>query len=94
MTEEAKAKLNDVIQLDPEHCDHGPLLCVVAEIKAWGVQCYTIDPPGVTGALTRYYPDGVESGVGYAILRVKHGDYQVIGPVAWFPQNMKPREES
>ena len=36
------ASEGDVIQLDPDHCRFGPLLCIVSEVKSWGVQCYAV----------------------------------------------------
>jgi hypothetical protein len=66
-----KATVNDVIQLDPAHCEWGPLLCIVSVVKAWGVQCYAIvatkrgDPP------EQMY------------LRVEHGHYVRIGRAEW-----------
>lgn len=67
------AKRNDVIQLEPETAGAawGPLLCVVSEVKAWGVQCYALIPT------TRDQPPGS------MWMRIDHGKYAVIGPAMW-----------
>jgi hypothetical protein len=61
-------KINDVIQLDPAESPWGPLLCIVSEVKDWGVQCYAFVPT------ERNKPPGL------MYLRVNHDKYTVIGP--------------
>lgn len=65
------AAVRDVIQLDPEHNDWGPLLCIVDKIYAWGVQCYALIPE------ERHRPPD------QMFLRVSHGHYQRIGKAEW-----------
>ena len=60
-----------VIQLDPEHSAWGPLLCIVDEVKSWGVQCYAI------------HPEERDKPPGAMYLRVKHEHYVVIGSAQW-----------
>ena len=69
-----QAKENDVIQLSPSFNDWGPLLCIVEEVKSWGVQCYALIPEKRNEVPSRMY------------LRVKHGQYVIIGPVVWAVQ--------
>jgi hypothetical protein len=64
-------KLNDVIQLDPTKNDWGPLLCIVDEVKSWGVRCYVLLPE------KRGEPPGS------MYLRVEVGTFVVIGPAEW-----------
>jgi hypothetical protein len=65
-------KANDVIQLDPAgELAWGPLLCVVEEVKPWGVKCYALIP-------TRR---GEQPHMMW--MRVEHGAYAVVGPAAW-----------
>ncbi len=60
-----------VIQLDPAHCDWGPLLCIVEKVEAWGVKCYALhsgrrgEPPGCM------------------YMRISHGHYATVGPAEW-----------
>jgi hypothetical protein len=64
-------KINDVIQLDPAQSPWGALLCIVSEVKAWGVQCYALVPR------QRDEPPGS------MYLRVETGKFQVIGMAEW-----------
>lgn len=66
-----KALKGDVIQLDPDHCDWGPLLCIVDEVKAWGVSCYALHPDKRGEPPPRMF------------MRVDHGNYEVIGLAVW-----------
>ena len=59
----------DVIQLDPEHCRWGPILCIVDEVRDWGVTCYSP------------YPS--EKADEVVPLRVQHGHYVIIGQAEW-----------
>lgn len=65
------AAVGDVIQLDPAHCDWGPLLCIVSEVKSWGVQCYAI------------YPEERGKPPSQMYLRPRHEHYVVIGRAEW-----------
>lgn len=71
----ADINVYDVIQLDPSANDWGPLLCIVTEVKPWGVQCYAMHveergkPPSAM------------------FLRVKHDDYVRIGTAGWVKQH-------
>jgi len=64
-------RINDVIQLDPAQNDWGPLLCIVSEVKSWGVQCYALVPEK-RGELP-----------GSMYLRMNTGMFQVIGHAEW-----------
>lgn len=64
-------KLNDVIQLDPAQNDWGPLLCIVDEVRSWGVRCYVLLPDARDRPPNRMY------------LRVDTGTFQVVGPAEW-----------
>jgi len=64
-------KINDVIQLDPAQSPWGPLLCIVDEVKQWGVRCYALIPQ----------ERGTAPGSMY--LRVEHGKFHIIGPAEW-----------
>lgn len=64
------ASVDDVIQLDPTN-DWGPLLCIVDEIKNWGVRCYAL------------VPQQRAEGPGHMYLRVEHDLYKVVGKAAW-----------
>lgn len=61
----------DVIQLDPEKCEWGPLLAIVSEVLHWGVQCYAL------------LPEKRNESPGQMYMRVKHGDYMYIGRAIW-----------
>jgi hypothetical protein len=60
-----------VIQLDPEQCDWGPLLCIVQEVRSWGVVCYALIPE------RRKEPPAT------MFIRVKEGHYVVVGKAEW-----------
>lgn len=63
-----------VIQVDPTGNKWGcPLLCIVEEVKPWGVKCYSphLEADGTASTLP---------------LRVNHGDYVVIGMAEWATQ--------
>jgi hypothetical protein len=64
-------KVNDVIQLDPAQCKWGPLLCIVDEVKSWGVRCYAL------------LPDARDRPPNPMYLRVDTGKFQVIGTAEW-----------
>ena len=64
-------KVHDVIQLDPAQSPWGPLLCIVDEVKPWGVQCYALVPEHREEPPNRMY------------LRVEHGKYSYIGEAEW-----------
>jgi hypothetical protein len=64
-------KINDVIQLDPAQSPWGPLLCIVDEVKSWGVQCYALVPEHREEPPNRMY------------LRIEHGKYIEIGAAEW-----------
>jgi len=64
-------KINDVIQLDPAQSTWGPLLCIVSEIKTWGVQCYAL------------VPDRRDKPPSQMYLRVETGKFQVVGTAEW-----------
>ena len=64
-------QVHDVIQLDPAHCEWGPLLCIVSEVKSWGVKCYLPYP------LQRGEPPS------QMFLQCKHEHYVVIGRAEW-----------
>lgn len=63
----AKAKKNDVIQINEKCANTGWIGClmIVDEVKSWGVQAYTHIPMQ-----------------GDAYLRIKHEEYDVIGMAA------------
>lgn len=67
------AIVGDVIQLDPAHCDWGPLLCIVDEVRSngRGVRCYNV------------YPEERGKLASAMYLHVKHGHYVVIGRAEW-----------
>jgi len=60
---------DDVIQLAPEHCRWGPLLCIVDEVRPWGVIAYAVMP---SANQDETMP-----------LRVAHGHYVRIGRAEW-----------
>lgn len=60
----------DVIQLGPEH-HWGPLLCIVTEVRDWGVQCYALVPE----------KRGEQPGAMF--LRVEYGKFERVGRAAW-----------
>jgi hypothetical protein len=64
-------QVNDVIHLDPAQSTWGPLLCIVSEVKSWGVQCYAL------------VPEQRDKLPGCMYLRVEHGKYVYIGRVEW-----------
>ena len=77
-------KVNDVIQLDPAQSPWGPLLCIVDEVKSWGVRCYVLLPDQRNAPPNRMY------------LRVEVGTFVVIGPAEWAGVGVtgSPRPES
>lgn len=66
--------VGDVVQLDPESelakKYGGPLLLIVSEVKAWGIQGYFFC---VTHA----------GQIGPAYLRVRNGTFERVGPATW-----------
>jgi hypothetical protein len=58
---------NDVIQLHLDASDWGPMLCIVDEVRTWGVLAYFLV------ANERGTPPGA------AYIRVDHGKYTRIG---------------
>lgn len=65
--------VGDVIQLDPSHCRWGPLLCIVDEVKSWGVCCHWLQ------TTTEGMPLGVVS------YRAEYGTFHRIGRAEWVP---------
>ena len=63
--------VNSVIQLDPTQSSWGPLLCIVDEVRSWGVRCYAFMVEDRHELPSRMY------------LRVEHGKYIVIGAAEW-----------
>jgi len=76
--ERVRIAVGDVIQVDPEKSHFGAVLCVVSEVKAWGVQCYFLAP----GALGEGAPVTLIA-TNQAFLRVPHADYVRIGRAEW-----------
>lgn len=75
--------IGDVIQLDPRFSCWGPALCIVEEVRAWGVLCFFFadfkrDESPAVGVVV----------VIEAHLRVKHGEYARIGAATWLPERM------
>lgn len=66
-----QAKVNDVVQIDPNHSAWGPVFVVVTEVKDWGIQGYFLVPQ------RRDQPPGV------AYIRVEHAHYVIIGQAEW-----------
>lgn len=66
-----RAEKNDVIQLQPEMSQWGALLCIVDDVRTWGVQCYALIPEKRGEVPSRMY------------LRVQHEGYVVVGPAYW-----------
>jgi len=62
--------VSNVIQLHPDYSDWGPLLCIVDRVYDWGVRAYWFV------AEERGKPPG------RAYIRVRHGEYDVIGYAA------------
>jgi hypothetical protein len=60
-----------VIQLDPEHCQWGCLLCIVDSVRAWGVVCYAL------------MPEQRGTSPSCMFMRVKHGQYMALGTAEW-----------
>ena len=68
-----KVNVGDIIQLDPTAelgKEWGPQLCVVSELKPWGVQCYFVH------AASR-------GDFGPAYLRIPTGSFVVVGRAEW-----------
>lgn len=67
--------VGDVIQLDPAHCEWGPLLMFVEEVRSWGVIC-NMHIPGKAGE------------VWMMPMRVEHGKYARVGRLEWMPAEL------
>lgn len=61
----------DVIQLDPEKHPYGAMLCVVDEVKVWGVKCYWLQ------ATERGQPPG------QCYYRAETGTFERVGKAQW-----------
>jgi hypothetical protein len=72
-------KVQDVIQLDPEHSSWGCLLAIVDEVRDWGVICYAIHPE------SRGEPPSC------MFMRCRHEHYVVVGRAEWIMRT--PTEE-
>lgn len=70
----------DVIQLDPTKHDWGALLCIVDEVKSWGVQCYWLQ------ATERGVPPNA------AFYRAEYGTFRYIGKAEWTADQLEPIE--
>lgn len=70
-TPDCDVEPHDIVQLAPKPDNWGPMLVIVTEVKAWGVQGYWMvaEKRGVPPAC--------------AYIRVKHGDYVRVGRAEW-----------
>lgn len=78
MSHTHQCQVGDVVQLQPQddfgNVTYGPLLCVVSEVKPWGVRCYAMIPEkrGEWPALSYF--------------NANRGSYERIGPACWMQQ--------
>lgn len=71
----------DVIQLDPSKHDWGPMLCIVDEVKSWGVQCYWLQAEQRGKPPARCY------------YRAETGTFERVGRVAWHMVVRAPEDD-
>lgn len=77
---EVEVKPNFIVQLDPDKSEWGALLCIVDEVREWGVLCYAMTPTKRGEMPAQMF------------MRVKTGDYIVVGVAEWMIQHPPPSE--
>lgn len=74
-------QVGDVIQINPDRCAWGPVLCIVDHVNPKSVRCFFFTEH------TRFEPPEE------AYMRVPHSDYVRIGRASWLPSSMKDLRE-
>jgi hypothetical protein len=70
-TSQAVAEVGDVIQLDPEQSEWGPIVMVVDKVNRYVARAYSLMPVDRLAPPGRFY------------VRVSHGNYAIVGKATW-----------